>query len=523
MSVDSVCVSRPARIRPVMTAAIALPLLLLLWAWYELWVAYTITPAVQKNYGGMLREVAESWQDTSGSNGWDALVEAARLLEEHNEKYQYIDENENEWRWSHWGFGAITEPELSKELAKSVRGSALSAEELEEHYGRARAWAVDTIHSLDEIGIAAQLRMLSESGYALQSIPDSAADTQLNLLVNLSSTRKLGNCLRARMHLARDEADWDAYIESYQWILEIARAMAHQPGAIHPMMATGVLAYGMERVIEDLQSGGLPDDVVLALSEASGRVPDATQLRKVFDAERYVLLDLFQKLFGPGGRLIVTEYAKLVPFAEEEPWIKNVQGLWKPRWGHYEKQIHAYQDEVGRILDLSFAEREPMRPEARTRGLAQRIADPQEDDQPLPMFDPTKSFAERFLDTDIAFRLADQELRYELLRHGVVSLLAIERYKIESGEYPSALDDLVPGYLDAVPIDLCTSDARHWVYRRHDEPDSEGRLYTLYSVGFDMQDDGGARPIAHYSSALSRKYAGSDYVLTHPPMTDEDD
>ena len=43
------------------------------------------------------------------------------------------------------------------------------------------------------------------------------------------------------------------------------------------------------------------------------------------------------------------------------------------------------------------------------------------------------------------------------------------------------------------------------------------------AVGFDMQDDGGARPIAHYSSALSRKYAGNDYVLTHPPMPDEDD
>lgn len=515
--------SRSARFRPGLIAAIMLPLLILLWAWYELWLAYTISPTIQKNYGGMLREVAESWQDTSGSNGWDALMEASRLLEEHNDKFLYTDENGVDWDLYYWRYETITDPEVVKRFVAAVYDYDLTPEELEKHFERARAWAVDTIHSLDEIGIAAQLQLLSESSYALMPIPDSEAGKPLNIMLMSSSTRRLGQCMRARMQLARDNNDWDAYLESYGWLIKISRALAYQPGTMNPMIATAILSLGIEQVIEDVQHGVLPDEVVLALGDSTDRLPTAAQIRRVYDAERYVQLDLLQQLFGPGGRLILTEYAKLVPFAEEEPWIKNVQGRWKPGWDHYERHIHAYQDEIGRIRDISFAEREPMRPESRARGLAQRFADPQPDDEPLPMFDPTKSFAERFLDTDVAFSLADQELRHALLCEGVTLLLAIERYRIQSGEYPSVLDELVPEYINTVGIDPCSPDARPWVYRKHDDPDGEGRLYTLFSVGFDMQDDGGARPIVHYANALQRKYAGSDYVLTHPPMPEEDE
>lgn len=65
---------------------------------------------------------------------------------------------------------------------------------------------------------------------------------------------------------------------------------------------------------------------------------------------------------------------------------------------------------------------------------------------------------------------------------------ALERYRLANGHYPDALASLVPEYLKAVPLDVCTG--------RANQPlrytlKSEGRAYLLYSVGTDMRDNGG--------------------------------
>jgi len=61
--------------------------------------------------------------------------------------------------------------------------------------------------------------------------------------------------------------------------------------------------------------------------------------------------------------------------------------------------------------------------------------------------------------------------------------LAVERYRLANGALPDSLGDLVPKFLDAVPID--PFDGQPLRYRKL----TKG--YVVYSVGEDGKDDGG--------------------------------
>lgn len=61
---------------------------------------------------------------------------------------------------------------------------------------------------------------------------------------------------------------------------------------------------------------------------------------------------------------------------------------------------------------------------------------------------------------------------------------ALERHWLAHSSYPETLAELVPTYLDKVPLDIVNGDPLR--YRR----DDNGR-FTLYSIGLDGNDDGG--------------------------------
>jgi hypothetical protein len=65
-----------------------------------------------------------------------------------------------------------------------------------------------------------------------------------------------------------------------------------------------------------------------------------------------------------------------------------------------------------------------------------------------------------------------------------VTAAAIERYRAaHDGSLPSALDALVPAFIDRVPVDPFTGAPLKW-------KTSPG-AYTIYSIGSDFKDDGG--------------------------------
>jgi hypothetical protein len=71
---------------------------------------------------------------------------------------------------------------------------------------------------------------------------------------------------------------------------------------------------------------------------------------------------------------------------------------------------------------------------------------------------------------------------------------ALERYRLANGKLPDPLDQLVPKFLDHVPMDVCNG--QPLIYH----PGS-GRDFTLYSVGWNLTDDGGKTVLKSGKSA----------------------
>jgi hypothetical protein len=79
------------------------------------------------------------------------------------------------------------------------------------------------------------------------------------------------------------------------------------------------------------------------------------------------------------------------------------------------------------------------------------------------------------------------ELHFRTLaaRRMAALALAIRLYELDHGQRPSSLADLVPDYLDAMPVDPFAADGRTFGYL----PDLPSPI--LYSVNSDGVDDGG--------------------------------
>jgi len=75
-------------------------------------------------------------------------------------------------------------------------------------------------------------------------------------------------------------------------------------------------------------------------------------------------------------------------------------------------------------------------------------------------------------------------MRYETRRELTIAALAVERHRLRLGRPPATLNDLVPAFLPAVPVDWM--DGKLLRYRLN----ADG-TFTLWSIGEDLKDDGG--------------------------------
>ncbi len=94
---------------------------------------------------------------------------------------------------------------------------------------------------------------------------------------------------------------------------------------------------------------------------------------------------------------------------------------------------------------------------------------------PITLFFPAMSAMSRAIHTQEGYR------------DGVLIGIALELYRREHGDWPGALDELVPGYLPSVPVDRLTGEAVR--YR------VAGDGPVVYSLGEDGDDDGGRSPV----------------------------
>jgi hypothetical protein len=80
-------------------------------------------------------------------------------------------------------------------------------------------------------------------------------------------------------------------------------------------------------------------------------------------------------------------------------------------------------------------------------------------------------------------------MRAEAAKQTVVAAIALKRYQIKNGNYPSELNSLAPEFIPAVPLD--PADGQPLRYRGN----ADG-TFLLYSIGENGLDNGGDPTVA---------------------------
>jgi hypothetical protein len=101
---------------------------------------------------------------------------------------------------------------------------------------------------------------------------------------------------------------------------------------------------------------------------------------------------------------------------------------------------------------------------------------------------------------------------HSLMSRGLRVAIALEEYRIERGEYPTALGELVPRYMPTMLVDPWSGGELR--YCRHSATDSASG-YLLYSVGMDGVDDGGLESATDSTAGVTR--SGWDVVVSGEP------
>ena len=201
------------------------------------------------------------------------------------------------------------------------------------------------------------------------------------------------------------------------------------------------------------------------------------------EAERAIGNMEMERLAQEGVRRLV-ELDRLGSSSAEDKWIEapaSVSLLMPKGWFqmNHVALMHGYQ----LLLDQCRASlRGPDRWEARRRFRAEG--------DPLERFmfqirgnpDP-RTFVCGMLLPSLA-RSIDKTLRAQATASLGMTACALERHRLAHGKYPESLKELVPAYLDSVPLDPLNNEPLHY------RATGDG-WFELWSVGLNRKDDGG--------------------------------
>lgn len=342
------------------------------------------------------------------------------------------------------------------------------------------------------------------------------------LLPNLGPTRSLANLLVFDARLALREGESARAVEDYIATMHLARQCNNEPFMISRLVGIAIHHLCMNEIQWMVREypDALNRDDLARLAHIHARLADHRGLG--LDAERYLFLDFMQRIYsddGDGnGHLTAdgVEYLRhwgmMYPNSSEYDPLSSRQAITMPL------SLVASND---RATELEI-HREGI---DRIQTVVERGAE----------WLPLASYIMREIETQKAYS-AETPMRYSLVAimmpalgkmadryhhhkqiEGTFSLmLAIESYRLESGELPESLGELAPRYLPAVPEDLMDP-GQPIKYLRFEDG------YVLYSVGSDGDDDSGVVPTEEnerYSQNPESQF-GLRFTQAYDPMTGE--
>lgn len=318
--------------------------------------------------------------------------------------------------------------------------------------------AADMMEALEQTPIFDLLAQISDAPRDDRTFDwDPNAPFQLNSSITLGDARSLAQICAARMHTKRSADDRAGYLQSAEAGLALASIHMRQPVLMEYLVGVAIQAVILQELRSDIESG-LPVAWLNELDQVlAAHAKTATHDRWI-EGERIAALETIAWAFGDPSNVRLGRWSKAI----------RRNGFDRGRLGTYRENV--------RILNQGF--------DAAVQWQGRPIKDRQQSDTTDNK--PGIVFASQFRYSNLI--TIDGQSR--LFLAGTQAILALERHHAARDDYPQTLADLIPAYLDAVPLDPWTGDPLGYI-RRDPATDPLGRHYLLYSAGSDFEDNGG--------------------------------
>jgi hypothetical protein len=348
-------------------------------------------------------------------------------------------------------------------------------------------WAIahEAMRRYSQMGVLMRLQSIAAAPRLAmwEVVPDGSGYDTTEMLESLGRTRRAAQALATSARLRAQAGDRPGAIEDIQAIISLGGAMSQRPSLmIDSLVGASITALGVHTVRNLLRDGSFDAESLLRLGkmmDESLRIPDRSGSIEASTIESLMGLDV-----------IIQESAPLF------------RSIWRKQ---AEDAARTYRDECLRVAALPRPERlaATLDPAIILKN-HRRVGSPINEmifEQPKP---------------DIHIRNIDQ---LESESRGIRLMVAIEAFRAARGHPPASLDDLIPDFIAQLPTDPYAPDARHR-YILFPAQGVHPATYTLYSVGFDGIDDGGAFPIGEefYNryDATSGSCTNCDFPISEP-------
>lgn len=306
---------------------------------------------------------------------------------------------------------------------------------------------------------------------------DPKADLQMAIIPEAQSLREASRLLRLRANLRIGSGDFAGAWQDCLAIYHLSDVRTH-PCIVNEIVSYGCAEYGNEVVLRILDSPEAPDDLVDEIEQYfDQQKPRHDMISALREGETLSYVTSVLELSGvrPGpqnlyGRPLENAHRPTLPVewndvlrATNEQYELLLQAWEQPTYQERCKAVDAWYAQLP-LVDYNpqgFSDHFPLvvSRNARTQYMTGLMLS--------TIFTGPLDYEDRHLTNQLLHRTA----------------VAITQYKLANGSNPNTLADLLPTYLNAIPIDLFGNPL---VYRR--TPDG----YLLYSLGPDGKDHGGS-------------------------------
>jgi len=355
---------------------------------------------------------------------------------------------------------------------------------------------------------------------------------------HLAGLKNTVQSLRRDALLALHEGRLDDVVRDLRTTAALVEMQRDEAVIVCQLVRVAVAEIGLGGILwQALQAGGWSDTQLAAIQEAWERPCFLPAMAQAIAMERAMAADYFQGKRGnlrdlaesigwPGAIGRDTSGAGslgmfgewLGPILEQGQRVRRLAllGLWRAAW--VEQDLLFYNEAVQRTIEAARAA-------AASRSVAGLRSPALTDSEgkvtlvvPQPFNAETMGGLAKFQHwlsltmLGIHDRLIEKAAQMECRREMGLAAVALERYRLRHGEWPTNLVALVPEFMKEVPRDWMSGEAL--CYRRNHDGS-----YLLYSVGLDGQDDGGdpTPPLERSRNWLN----GRDWVWPRPASAAE--